>query len=89
MRLLHDAEQVGMAAPAFDVVGVHRPAVSRRQGVLEVAVLVERVGVQRHRQVGRLGHSETGVHHCRAGTPVLVHLEATAAGKDGALEQLG
>jgi hypothetical protein len=76
-------------AAAFHVVGVHGPAADGGEGVGEVTRLVEGVGVQRHRQVGDLGHGEARVDHRRSRAPVLVHLEAAAARQHRLLQQVG
>ena len=72
------------AAGALGVVRVDRPAGDRREGVLDEAGLVERVGVDRDLHAGRVGHPQAGVDRRRRGAPVLVQLEAAGAGRAAA-----
>ena len=87
VRVVQDLEHVRMAAAALHVVGVHGPPGRRGDRVGQVPGLVQRVGVQRDRQPGRLGHGQAGVDLGRGRAPVLVHLEPARPGLDRRLEQ--
>ena len=76
---LDDVRRVA-AAGALGVVGVDRPAADGGQRRLQVAGLVEGVGVDRHLDAGRLGHGQAGVDRGGRRAPVLVQLEAGRAG---------
>ncbi len=83
--LAHEADQVRdvTAARAFDVVGVNRTARDRGDSVLELAGLIEPVGVQRDRDIIGVGEAEHRVDDLRICAPVLVDLEADGAGRRG------
>jgi hypothetical protein len=89
--LSHDAEQVRHVTPAgsLDVVRVHRAAARRRDGVLELARLVQPVGVEADGDVVRLGDRERRVDDRGICPPVLVHLEADRTGLDHRVEPAG
>ena len=59
VRLAADADDVGRvaAAGALGVIGVDRAALERRDRVVDVARLVQRVGVDRHLHVEAIGHA--------------------------------
>ena len=82
VRLAADADDVGRvaAARALGVVGVDRAALERGDRVVDVARLVERVGVDRDLDVLVLGDVEAAVDRGRRRAPVLVQLEADGAG---------
>ena len=84
VRLAADADDVrGVAASrAFRMVGVDGPALERRDRVVHVARLVERVGVDHHLHVLVLGEGEAAVDRRRRRSPVLVELEAHCTGAD-------
>ena len=79
-----DADDVGRvaAAGALGVEGVDRAALEGAQGVVDVAGLVERVGVDGDLDVEFVGDAEAGVDRGGGGAPVLVEFEADGAGKD-------
>ena len=80
VALADDLEEVRRvaAAGALAVVGVDRPAVERGDGVLDVAGLVQRVGVDRDRDVELVGDGQAGPDRRRGRAVVLVDLEARA-----------
>ena len=82
--LAADPHHVGRvaAAGAFAVVDVHDPAVDGGDGVLVVAGLVQRVGVDLDLEVVLVGELHGGLDGGRRGRPVLVDLEARGAGQD-------
>ncbi len=67
------------AARAFGVVGVDATAGDRRQRRLQVAGLVERVGVDGGLDPHRSAGAQAGVDRRRRRAPVLVELEAGRA----------
>ena len=72
-----------VASPgALGVVGVDRPPGDRRQGVLQEAGLVDRVGVERDLDIQLVGHPQGGVDRGRGRSPVLVQLQGAGAGFD-------
>ena len=68
------------AAGALGVVHVDDATADRAQRVLDETRFVQRVGVQLHLEVVVVGHAEAGVDRRRHRAPVLVDLEAEAAG---------
>ena len=77
------------AARALGVEGVNRAALERRDGVLDEAGLVERVGVDHHLDVVVVGDGEAIVDRGRRRAPVLVQLERAGAGLDHLLQRGG
>ena len=70
------------AAGAFGVEAVDRPALDRRDRVVDEPALVERVGVDGDLDVVLVGHRQAGVDDGEGGAPVLVELQAAGAGLD-------
>ena len=70
------------AARALGVIRVNRPALERGDRVVDVARLVQRVGVDRDLHVVLLGDRQAAVDRRRRRAPVLVQLEADRAGAD-------
>ena len=91
VRLAADADDVrGVpAAGALRVVGVDRAAGDRREAVVDVARLVQRVGVDRDLDVLCVGDAEAAVDRRGRRAPVLVQLEADGAGAHLVVEPLG
>lgn len=77
-----DRDDVGRvaAARALGVVRVDRPAADGAERRLDVAGLVEGVGVQGDRHAGRVGDAKAGVDGRGGGPPVLVQLETRRSG---------
>ena len=77
-----DADDVGRmaAAGAFGVIGVNGAAGDGRDGVLDEAGFVDRVGVDRHLHIILVGHAQAGIDRGRRGAPILVQLQAAGAG---------
>ena len=84
-----DLDDVGRvaAARAFGVEGVDGAALERRDGVLDEAGFVERVGVDHHLHVVVVGDRKAAVDRRRRRAPVLVQLERAGAGLDHLLER--
>ncbi len=82
VRLAAGADDVGSMTPAgtFGVIGVNRPTLEGRQGILDKAGFVERVSVNRHLHVVTFGHAQTAVDCRRRGAPVLVQFQAHRPG---------
>ena len=82
VRLAGDPDQVGDVAAAgpLHVVGVDRPAADGLDGVLELARLVQAVGVQAHRHVMGVREPQRRVDDLRVRAPVLVDLQPAGAG---------
>ena len=91
VRLAAHLDDVGRvpAAGAFGVIGVNRPPLERRDRVVYVAGLVQRVGVDRHLHVVGVGDAEAGVDRRRRRSPVFVQLQANRAGLDLLGQPLG
>ena len=91
VRLANESERVRdvSAAGPLDVIGVDGAAGDRRDGSLELGRLVQRVGVQAHRDVVRVGGAERRVDDLRIRAPVLVDLEADRARLDRRIEPAG
>ena len=91
VRLAADADDVRRvpAARALGVVGVDRAALERGDRVVDVARLVQRVGVDRDLHVVALGDAEAAVDRRGRRAPVLVQLEADRAGANLLDEPLG
>ena len=70
------------AAGAFGVKGVDIAALEGGDRVLDEAGFVERVGVDRDRDVELLGDPEAGVDRRRRGAPIFVQLEPAGAALD-------
>ena len=77
------------AAGPLGVEAVDRPALDRRDRVVEEPALVERVGVDGDLNVVLVGHRQAGVDHGERGAPVLVQLQSARAGLDLVLERFG
>ena len=88
IRLAHHAQDVRRmaAAGAFGVEGLQRAAGDGGDGALDEAALVQRVRVDRHLHVQRIGDAQAGVDRLRRGAPILVQLQAAGAGKDHLLD---
>ena len=84
-----DLDDVGRmaAAGAFGVEGVDGAALERRDGVLDEAGFVERVGVDHHLDVVVVGDRQAAVDRRRRRAPVLVQLQRAGAGLDHLLER--
>ncbi len=76
------------AADALHVIGVDGPAGDRGDRLVELAGLVEAVGVHRDLDVEDVGDGERLVDDARIARVVLVHLEAAGARLDLALERV-
>src|SRR5207253_9992712 len=74
----HDGRDVGRVAPAdaLDVVGVDRAPVDGRHCLVELARLVDAVGVHGDLDVVGVGNGEGLIDDARVGGGVLVELEA-------------
>ena len=83
---LDDVRRVA-AAGALGVEGVDGAALERRDGVLDEAEFVERVGMDHHLDVVIVGDRQAAVDRRRRRAPVLVQLERTGAGLDHLLER--
>mmetsp|Transcript_2676 Transcript_2676/g.7312 ORF Transcript_2676/g.7312 Transcript_2676/m.7312 type:complete len:487 (-) Transcript_2676:790-2250(-) len=83
-----DLDDVGSVptAGALRVVRVDRPSLHRGDAVVDEPALVERVGVDGHRDVVLVGESEAGVDARRRRPPVLVELESRRAGFEAILQ---
>src|ERR1700749_4939691 len=68
--------------PPFGVKGVNVAAFERGHCVLDKTRLVERVGVDRNRDVELFGDAETGIDRRRGRSPILVKLQSAGAGLD-------
>ena len=75
------------AAGAFGVEGVDGAALERRDGVLDEAGFVQRVGMDHHLHVVIVGDREAAVDRRRRGAPVLVQLQRAGAGVDHLLQR--
>ena len=69
--------------------GVDRPAVDRRDRVVDKSALVERIGMDGDLDVVLVGHLQAGVDDGEGGAPVFVELQAAGTGLDLGLERLG
>ena len=70
------------AARALGVIGVDRAAAYRRERVFDEARLVQRIGVDRDRNIELLGDGEAAIDRGRGRPPILVQFEAAGAGLD-------
>ena len=75
------------AAAALHVIGMDRPPVDRRDGIVELGALVQAIGVQRDADVVRVGEAQRVVDQLRVGAVVLVDLEAAGAGREQPFER--
>ena len=91
VRKPHDLQDIRRmtAARAFGVKGVDRAALDRGQRVLDKARLVQRVGMDHHLHVHRIGHRQAAVDGAGRGAPVLVQLQGTGPGTHLFLQPLG
>src|ERR1051326_2673458 len=76
------------AARAFGVKGVDVAALEGGDRILDKTALVQRVGVDRDRDVELLGHGETAIDRRRGRAPILVQFEPARAGLDHLDERL-
>ncbi len=70
------------AAGAFGVKGVDIAALERGDRVFDKTGFVERVGVDRDRDVELFGDGEAGIDRRRRGAPIFVQLEPAGAALD-------
>ena len=79
-----DADDVGRVAAtgALGVVHVDGAAADRRQGVLYETGFVQRVGVELDLEIHLVGDGEAGVDGGWHRSPILVDLQAEAAGRE-------
>ena len=91
VRLAADPDDVGRVAAArtLGVIRVDRPSLERGDRIVDVARLVQRVGVNRHLDVVAIGHGQAAVDGRGRRAPVLVQLEADRAGADLLVEPFG
>ena len=82
LHLAGDANDVGRmaAAGALGVIHVNGAAADRFQRILDEAEFVQRVGMDLHLKIEIVGDREAGVDRRRHRSPVLVQLQADAAG---------
>ncbi len=87
----HDLDDVGRvaAARAFGVEGVDGAARDGLERVLDEAALVQRVGMDHHLHVHRVGHGQAAVDGAGRGPPVLVQFQRAGAGAHLFLQRLG
>src|ERR1051326_163334 len=76
------------AARAFGVKGVDVAALEGGDRILDKTALVQRIGVDRDRDVELLGHGETAIDRRRGRSPILVQFEPARAGLDHLDERL-
>jgi len=83
-RVRPQCDDVGRvsAARALGVIGVDRAARNRANRLFEKAHLVERIGVNRHLDVGRIRYREGGIDRARRRAPVFVQFQTEAARVD-------
>ena len=87
----HDREDVRRVAPAdaLDVVGVDGAPIDGRHRLVQLARLVDAVGVHRDLDVVGVGDGERLVDHARIARVVLVHLEPARARLDLPDQRIG